>query len=603
MQNSCQLYLKFFEQFIDLEYLMCKIIYKSVNVFIHFGRWDNMQLNWSDLLKKDFLIVQKEKIDEKSLNNLIKNNEKKKVFIKTNSEIYLAEPIFNKHINYYRSLELKDDLNIRNIVKHSTNYHYILYKEKDSYIGYISFGELAERLTQEYRKINAYFETVLNTIDESCTVVNANQEVIVWTKGAERLFSVKKEDIIGKPITDFFNPERLELLNTLEKGTSLYHKQHYAREDLVVLINSNPVYLDDEIIGAVVSEMDITSQVRLNNELTHTSEKLFDLERESNVFSEDPFKMIRGNSNELKNTILMAKRAAETSANILIQGESGVGKELFAKAIHTLREGEDAPFIAINCGAIPSSLFESEMFGYERGAFSGADSRGKKGKVELAQGGTLFLDEIGEMPLEMQVKLLRLLQEKKYFPVGGTKEKIVDFRVIAATNKDLKKLVEEKKFRDDLYYRLNVVSIEIPPLRKRPEDIIELTHYFLYETSIKYKRPIHGITQEVMQALLNHHWQGNIRELKNVIERLVIFSEDGEIKIEHLPFEVEGFEKSKQIQFNETKSLSERLADVERNILMKELEKNKGNKLAVAKKLKISRATLYNRLKKLGIEY
>lgn len=593
----------FFEQFIDLEYLMCKIVYKIVKVFIHFERWDNMQLNWSDLLKKDFLIVQKEKIDEKSLNNLIKNNEKKKVFIKTNSEIYLAEPIFNKHINYYRSLELKDDLNIRNIVKHSTNYHYILYKEKDSYIGYISFGELAERLTQEYRKINAYFETVLNTIDESCTVVNANQEVIVWTKGAERLFSVKKEDIIGKPITDFFNPERLELLNTLEKGTSLYHKQHYAREDLVVLINSNPVYLDDEIIGAVVSEMDITSQVRLNNELTHTSEKLFDLERESNVFSEDPFKMIRGNSNELKNTILMAKRAAETSANILIQGESGVGKELFAKAIHTLREGEDAPFIAINCGAIPSSLFESEMFGYERGAFSGADSRGKKGKVELAQGGTLFLDEIGEMPLEMQVKLLRLLQEKKYFPVGGTKEKKVDFRVIAATNKDLKKLVEEKKFREDLYYRLNVVSLEIPPLRKRPEDIIELTHYFLYETSIKYKRPIHGITQEVMQALLNHHWQGNIRELKNVIERLVIFSEDGEIKIEHLPFEVEGFEKSKQIQFNETKSLSERLADVERNILMKELEKNKGNKLAVAKKLKISRATLYNRLKKLGIEY
>ena len=403
----------------------------------------------------------------------------------------------NQHLNFYRVLEVKDNYNLSDVLSSSKDYHYILYHSKDSYIGYISFHELTVHLIQKYREINAYFDTVLNTIDESCTVVNANQEVFVWTKGAERLFSVKKEDIVGKPITDFFNPERLELLNTLKKGTSLYHKQHHAREDLVVLINSNPVYLDDEIIGAVVSEMDITSQVRLNNELSNATEKLFELERESNVFKDDPFKTIRGNSNELRNTIIMAKRAAETSANILIQGESGVGKELFAKAIHTQREGKNAPFIAINCGAIPSSLFESEMFGYERGAFSGADSRGKKGKVELAQGGTLFLDEIGEMPLEMQVKLLRLLQEKKYFPVGGTKEKTVDFRVIAATNRDLKQLVYENKFRDDLYYRLNVVSLEIPPLRKRPEDIIELTHYFLYETSIKYKRPIHGVSQEV----------------------------------------------------------------------------------------------------------
>jgi len=334
---------------------------------------------------------------------------------------------------------------------------------------------------------------------------------------------------------------------------------------------------------------------------------LSELEKESKVFDEDPFKMIRGNSEKLRKTISMAKRAAETSANILIQGESGVGKELFAKAVHALREGKDAPFIAINCGAIPATLFESEMFGYERGAFSGADAKGKKGKVELAQGGTLFLDEIGEMPLEMQVKLLRLLQEKKYFPIGGTKEKEVDFRVIAATNRDLKQLVEEGKFREDLYYRLNVVSIEIPPLRKRPEDIIELTHYFLYETSIKYKRPIHGISQEVMQALLQHEWKGNIRELKNVIERLVVFSEDGEIKLEHLPFEVEGIQKRNSIPHEvdtaESKSLAERLEDVERRILKYELERAKGNKMAVAKKLKITRATLYNRLKKLGIEY
>lgn len=210
------------------------------------------------------------------------------------------------------------------------------------------------------------------------------------------------------------------------------------------------------------------------------------------------------------------------------------------------------------------------------------------------------------MPLEMQVKLLRLLQEKKFYAVGGTKEKTVDFRVIAATNRILKDLVEEGKFREDLYYRLNVVSLEIPPLRKRPEDIIELTHYFLYELSIKYNRPIYGISQEVMQALLNHEWQGNIRELKNVIERLIVFSEDGQVKLEHLPFDIDGLaiknNSMTSIYENDSRPLADRLQEVERKILLHELKNENGNKLEVAKKLNITRATLYNRLSKLGIK-
>src|SRR5699024_1027289 len=311
-------------------------------------------------------------------------------------------------------------------------------------------------------------------------------------------------DILGKPITDFFSSDRLEILNALQQGTSVTHHQHQARKDLVVLINSNPVRLDDQIIGAVVSETDVTNQIRLNNELFSTSEKLFNLEEEmrKTVEEESPFSYIRGNSVALKKTLSLAEKAATTDASILIHGESGVGKELFAKAVHHLRENEQAPFIAINGGAIPSGLFESEIFGYEKGAFSGADQRGKKGKVELAKNGTLFLDEIGEMPLEMQVKILRLLQEKTFFRVGGTTEMEVDFRVVAATNKDLKQLVDEGKFREDLYYRLNVVTLSIPPLRERPEDIIELTHYFLYDLSRRYNKPIHGISQHVMQSLL-----------------------------------------------------------------------------------------------------
>src|SRR5699024_7268275 len=186
--------------------------------------------------------------------------------------------------------------------------------------------------------------------------------------------------------------------------------------------------------------------------------------------SDNPFSHIRGNSSALNKTKKFTEKVAETDASVLIHGESGVGKELFAKAIHNMREKENAPYIAINCGAISNSLVESEIFGYEKGAFSGADSNGKKGKAQLAQGGTLFLDETGEMPFEMQVKFLRLLHQKKFYPVGGTKEVEVDFRLIAATNRNLTELIKEGEFREDLFYRLNVVNINVPPLRERPED-------------------------------------------------------------------------------------------------------------------------------------
>lgn len=489
----------------------------------------------------------------------------------------------------------------------------LLTDEKGVYVGFVNTKILSKKLLNEYQQMQAYLNTILQTIDESCTVIDRHENVVYWTKGAEKIFSIKEEDIIGKPITDFFSSDQLEILNTLKTGSSVYHSQHHARNDLVVMINSNPVFYNDEIIGAVVSETDITSQIRMNNELYMTSEKLFTLEEEvrKSLPTVNPFIYIRGNSPVLKQTMSIAEKAATTNVSILIYGESGVGKELFAKAIHNLREEPKAPFVAINCGAIPSGLFESEIFGYEKGAFSGADQKGKKGKVELARGGTLFLDEIGEMPLEMQVKILRLLQEKKFYPVGGTKEIEADFRVVAATNRDLKELVKEGKFREDLYYRLNVVNFKVPPLRERPEDIIELTHYFLYEISVKYNRPIHGISQAVMQSLLRHSWPGNIRELKNVVERLVVFSDNGNIKSEDLPIEVVRISNPSsptpdlqpvQLMVDENQTLSAQLQHYEKDIILRELGKVNGNKLECAKNLNITRATLYNRMNKLGIK-
>lgn len=480
--------------------------------------------------------------------------------------------------------------------------------ETKQYIGYLWGKSLLYDLAYELECMTTYLNTILETINESCTVIDREQNVLYWTKGAESIFSVSGKNIIGQPITNFFKEDQLEILHTLQHGKSVYQQQHFPREDLVVMINSKPVILNDQTIGAVVSETDITHVKKLNEELHITSEKLLNLEKKMNTngLAYDPFTLIRGNSPQLKKVLEKVKKVTKTETNILIYGESGVGKELFARAVHAIREKADAPFVAINCGAIPSGLFESEIFGYEKGAFSGAHQKGKKGKVELARGGTLFLDEIGEMPLDMQVKILRLLQEKTFYAVGGTKEMAVDFNLVAATNKDLKKLVEEGKFREDLYYRLNVVNFTVPALRERASDILEISNYFLYETSIKYNRPIHGIPPEIASILLQYQWPGNVRELGNVIERLVVFSDEGIIHIEDLPADILATipksEPEPRKDLSQEAHLSDQLEHFEREIILEQLALVNGNKQICAKNLGITRATLYNRLKKLDID-
>lgn len=347
-------------------------------------------------------------------------------------------------------------------------------------VGYLDRPTVLRAVFTSYEILEAYFETMIQTMDASISVIDEKARVMVWTEGAERIFSLKAKDIVGRPITDFFPLDMLETLKSLHNGQSLYRHQHQPREDLVVLINTKPIYLHDTIIGAVAAETDITSQVRLNQELLKANKKVNHLQQEMAKLSStpDPFQHIKGTSLAIRQIKSMIQKLGSTQATVLIIGESGVGKELFAKAVHDVREGANAPFIAINCGAISPTLFESELFGYEKGAFSGADQKGKKGMIELARGGTLFLDEVGEMPLDMQVKLLRVLQEKKYYPVGGTKQIEADFRIVAATNKNLEEMIREGKFREDLYYRLNVVTLAIPPLRQRIEDTVELAHFF-----------------------------------------------------------------------------------------------------------------------------
>lgn len=558
------------------------------------------------LVSNRFEIVPPEEIHERDPSDKIQ------YFLNDNEKLYAVRRGRRKDdLHYFSTQIVRENCPLKTALDYLEEYEYLLVRDENKvFTGYLSRDILIQQLAYELESTNAYLNTILETINESCTVIDENQSVIYWTKGAEDIFSFSKEEIIGKPITEFFNVNNLKILQTLEHGKSVYQHQHKAREDLVVMINSNPVKINDKIIGAVVSEMNVTKMHRLNEELLQTSEKLVNLEKQmqANGLGHDPFILIRGNSPEIKNVLSNVRKVAETQANILIYGESGVGKELFARAVHAIREQSDAPFVAINCGAIPNGLFESEIFGYEKGAFSGASQKGKKGKVELARGGTLFLDEIGEMPLDMQVKLLRLLQEKTYYPVGGTKEIEVEFNLVAATNRDLIELVKEKRFREDLYYRLNVVNLTVPPLRERGQDILELSNYFLYEKSIKYNRPIQGIPTEIADILLQYSWPGNVRELSNVIERLVIFSNDGVINKKDLPPEIftlipeKNSKPSASSEGLSTSHLNEQLEQVERDILLEQLKLANGNKQVCAKNLGVTRSTLYNRLKKLNID-
>lgn len=246
------------------------------------------------------------------------------------------------------------------------------------------------------------------------------------------------------------------------------------------------------------------------------------------------FDSIIGSSNTTKKMIYECKRAASSSSNILILGESGTGKELVAQAIHSASKYSTGPFVAINCGALPKGLVESELFGYERGAFTGANKDGHPGKFELADGGTLFLDEIGEMPLDVQVTLLRVLETREVVRIGGKYPKPIDVRIIAATNRDLREAVKDKTFRDDLYYRLNVLSIRIPPLRERGDDILELTDYFIKGFSSS-KGITYSVDPRVYDILTRYTWPGNIRELENTIERAVNITDNNMILPEHLP--------------------------------------------------------------------
>ncbi len=325
-------------------------------------------------------------------------------------------------------------------------------------------------------------------------------------------------------------------------------------------------------------------QKDLSEENRQLKEKLTELSPADDIIAE---------SDEMKNVIEMVRTVAETDSTVLIRGESGTGKELIARAIHSRSKRRFLPIVAVNCGAIPETLLESELFGHEKGAFTGAQYR-RKGKIELSDGGTLFLDEIGDIEPKMQVDLLRVLEQKSFTRLGGNEEIKVDFRLICATNKNLEKLLENETFREDLYYRINVFTIVIPPLRERRADIIPMAEHFIQKYARMMGKPLKSITPGARDELMAHSWPGNVRELENAMERAMVIGRSDAVRSEDLPLSLNENGGSK-------KGRSLKLSDVEEEHIRRVMRDTDGNVTRAASLLGIDRVTLYNKLKKYGI--
>jgi len=422
------------------------------------------------------------------------------------------------------------------------------------------------------------YDTLKKILDHSYDeiyVTNAEGIVIYVNSAVERHCGIKAEEIIGKSsreITDskFWGPRVSPIAIKRKRSFTL---EQTTRTGKTLLTTATPIWDKEGNLELVVeNSRDITETQGIKYELDKSMQQLKRYKNEVEVLRKKELYHpdFICQSKKMTDLLDLALRIAAVESTVLLQGESGTGKGIVAKYIHKNSSRKDGPFIPINCASIPSELMESELFGYSKGAFTGANEKGKMGLIELASDGTLFLDEIGELPMKMQAKLLQVLQENQYFKVGGREVQKANCRIIAATNRNLKEMVDKSEYREDLYYRLNIFEIEIPPLRERPEEIIPLVHYFLDKFNNKYKVS-HHISQNCMNTLANYSWPGNVRELENTIERLVVVSPETIIEPCHMPehFHDEIKEVNSLIMLHRPLPLEEAINEVEKNLIKK----------------------------------
>jgi len=464
----------------------------------------------------------------------------------------------------------------------------------DEIVGVVRTDEIRDSFYMKMEELGHQLNHIINNIHEAVCVVDDYGVVLVWNNNAEKLYGVKAEEIIGEPLSKYF-PNAL-LLRVLKEREAIENVHHSPRVKSNIAISAQPIYIEGRFVGAVSTDRDITEVEMLSNALANETRKVEFLKEEMKRMADDGFGELIGKCPELQKNIDVARQVAPTTASIMINGESGTGKEVFARSIH-IQSKRAGLFVPVNCSAIPSELFESEFFGYEAGAFTGANRKGKSGIFELADGGTVFLDEIADLQMSMQAKLLRVLQENEIRRVGGETTKKVDVRVVSATNKDLKKMMEEGKFREDLFFRLNVIEINLPPLRERGTDIDLFINKFLTDLSLKTGRKKPAIQIEALNLLRKYKWKGNVRELRNTIEQLFILCNDGVIRVGSIPQYIRDALKQPVVSaLTDSMDLNEVVKEIECRTIKKALELTAGNKAAAAKLLNVKRTTLHYKI-------
>jgi len=431
---------------------------------------------------------------------------------------------------------------------------------------------------------------ILDSISEGVFTVDLDWRITSFNRAAEEITGISRQEAVDKPCRDVLRADVCEtgctLAKTMQTGDPIMNKAVHiidanGKRRAIAISTALLKNAKGEVIGGVETFRDTSTIEQLRKEI------------EGRYSYED----IITQNHKMQDLFAVLPNIAESNTTILIEGESGTGKELFARAIHNLSFRKDKPFVAVNCGALPDTLLESELFGYKAGAFTDA-KKDKLGRFALAEGGTIFLDEIGDISASVQVKLLRVLQEKTYEPVGAVSTVKADVRIITATNKKLDKLVKENKIRDDLYYRINVMKLELPLLRDRKEDISLLVDHFVSKFNQLHNKNILCVTNDVTAALLAYDFPGNIRELENIIEHCFVLCEGEVIEAKHLPLSVRPDLKNESAQDSEPTSIKQ----MEIILITQSLRRNKGNKTAAAKQLGIDKSTLFRKMKTFDIK-
>lgn len=441
---------------------------------------------------------------------------------------------------------------------------------------------------------------ILNNIHEVVLVLDAQTTIVYANEAYAKILGVPVQKVLGRRLIDIEpNTEAIEVLRT---GKAVQGRNYLSSVGINVVGITFPLFEDEKIIGCTSIFNNISEVVRLNREIQITQGVADYFKEQLDQFNPLPlsFQDYIGQNSKIRETLYLAAKVAKTESTVLIRGESGVGKDVLAKAIHNCSSRQDKPLIKVNCAAIPENLLESELFGYEDGAFTGAKKGGKLGRFELAHGGTIFLDEIGDMSTSMQAKLLRVLQDKEFERVGGNNSIKVNIRVIAATNRDLEKMIEEGTFRRDLFYRLNIVPLYLPPLRERKNDISALANYFLDRLSQDVG--VLTMSPEVMRILHSYDWPGNVRELQNVLEHASIICDGTIVEPGHLPAYLYVTQEEILCARQNPCALKKALNSYEKDLIITALANSNNNRTGAMRALGISRRSFYDKLQKYSID-